>query len=289
MEPTDIHFQLKEFIETVEKHTKDVEIDGQSTRMLLQFMTDEAFRQKFIPLIKRRMEKVKTEKGLSISKDQEIPFTLFGAHLRWYSYELVGGFQFCYGSSMIFSRITTDAWKKDHEDFLKYESSSRNDQILLDRLLYFESPTAPNAAIRTSYYGCVVENDHSFPHDFYFYDDGLIYALPFNGYQEYIEAMLVNAAVECWQYFYISPQELVKKNKGLNYMTTDLRMTTELVQNISVYEYNPNYSFDRLDLIFEYLQRVVRFLPEGFPTLNFDHQNEYLKELEKEIKRAKRE
>ena len=55
MEPTDIHFQLKEFIETVEKHTKDVEIDGQSTRMLLQFVTDEAFRQKSILRLIRGM------------------------------------------------------------------------------------------------------------------------------------------------------------------------------------------------------------------------------------------
>jgi hypothetical protein len=130
------------------------------------------------------------------------------------------------------------------------------------------------------YYGCVRFNEDSFPHEFYFFDGGVIYALPFQSYEEYIKALIANAGLECWQYFYVDPHLLIQKNRGRNYMATDLRKGTRLVEDFRMYDYDPAYNFDRLDMIHEYLQRCVRFLPGAFPTLNLEHQRMYLHKLE---------
>ncbi|MEM6316409.1 MAG: hypothetical protein AAF960_02000 [Bacteroidota bacterium] len=286
MEPTEVHFQIQAFIELV-KNSADsgVEIDKRQTNMFDRFLTEPDFQKKFGQLTRKEIDKLKVSKNVTISQDQEIAFSLFWPRVTWSRADkqfsqpaLTGGFVFSDGVAMLTER--TDGWKKNQDNFLEYEKETTNDQALLDQLLWFESPTAPiSVELYAPYYGCVLPNDHSFPHDFYFYDDGLMYQLPFNGYQEYIEALLANAAVQCWQYFYVPPQELVRKNKGLNYMTTFLRINTQLAEDFHIFEYNPTYTFDRLDIIHEYLQRVVRFLPLAFPTLNFDHQKAYLKEL----------
>jgi hypothetical protein len=51
------------------------------------------------------------------------------------------------------------------------------------------------------------------------------------------------------------------------------------VENIRIYEYNPSYTFDRLDLILEYLQRVVRVFPTAFPELDFSWQASHVDAL----------
>lgn len=83
-----------------------------------------------------------------------------------------------------------------------------------------------------------------------------------------------------WQYFYVDPELLIRRNKALNYMTTDLRKGTRLVEDFRIYEYNPDYTFDRLDMIVDYLQRCVRFLPGAFPNLNLNHQRIFMERLE---------
>jgi len=130
----------------------------------------------------------------------------------------------------------------------------------------------------------VYPNDKTFPNEFYYYDGGIFYPLPFKSYDEYISALIANAGVVYWQYFYIEPEEIIGKNKGLNYMTSDLRIGTRKVDNINIYQYNPEYQFDRLDLIVEYLNYCVQYLPDAFPTINFEHQKKYLQSLEIALK-----
>ncbi|MEM1120921.1 MAG: hypothetical protein AAGJ18_10770 [Bacteroidota bacterium] len=286
MEPTDVHFQIQAFIELAKKSGQnDVAIEKCQTNMFDKFLTEPAFQQKFGQLIQKEIEKIKTTSGITISADQIIPCYLFSPQLRWSRVDkehgqpaLSGGFCFNQGVAMVTEKL--DGWKSRYADFLAYEAGTPEDQVLLDQLVWFESLSLPLSGLLTPFLGCVLPNSRSFPHDFYFFDDGLIYRLPFGSYRAYIEALLANAAIKCWQYFYIPPKELVQKNRGLNYMTTQLRVSTQLAEDIPFDKHDPAFTFDRLDIIHEYLERVVRFLPMAFPTLNFDHQKRYLETLE---------
>jgi hypothetical protein len=280
-----ILFRLKGLIENVKNNSHDVSIVDQSTDLLDRFIADEEFRTKFSGFADQKMEKVKSSYGISINEDQSISFFLFSAHLRWMwvdqegpNFPLFGGFTFKQGAAIL--EESSNSWKKEHQDFLKFEKSTHEAELLLAELAWFESPTSANSSTFAPYYGCVLPNEKSFPNDFYFYDGGIIYPLPFKSYEEYLLALIANAGLECWQYFYVDPGQLIQKNKGLNYMTTELRKGTRLIEDLNIYEYNPSCEIDRLELIHEYIKRCVRFLPGAFPTLNFDHQREYLQKLE---------
>ena len=223
---------------------------------------------------------------MEVNEDQQITFALFSSHFRWKkvdsvegTWPLYGGFTFHLGESMVL--WPSNKWKKGYEDFLQYAKEDEEQKDLLSKLTWFESPTPVAGPIYTPYYGCVLVEEGHFPDKFYFFDGGIIYPLPFKSYEEYITTLLGNAGVECWQYFYVDPELLVKRNKGLNYMTTDLRFRTHLVEKIAPFVYEPSYTFDRLDLIVEYLKRCAKHLPPAFPAIDFGHQEKYLEELEK--------
>ena len=91
-----------------------------------------------------------------------------------------------------------------------------------------------------------------------------LFPLPFTSAEEYLRAMIASAAVECWQYFYIDPELVISKSKGLSYFTWDLHFRTELGHDLDVAYYVENAPHDRLDLIAEYLERCIRILPGTF-------------------------
>lgn len=280
-----IHQELVQFVELVRSGAVGVTLHEQSTKELEQYVADPAYREKFASFVAGKIGKVESKMGISVNDDQQLTFSLFSAYLRWVESEpgggdvsLKGGFKFNQARSML--KNSTDDWRDSYQDFLKYEKPSPEDQELFSKLTWFESPTFPGRAPLTSYYGCVLPNKETFPDAFYFYDGGVVYPLPFKTYEAYILALTANAGVDCWQYFYVDPALIVQKNKGLNYMTTQLRIGTRLVENMKVYEYDASYEIDRLDLIHEYLQRIQRVLPEAFPDFDLAHQATWLQKLE---------
>ena len=269
--------QIKQFIDFVREHPGPVKVYEESTKMFDQFMTDDNFKKKFIPHIERWIEMVKSKCSVSVEDDHKLTFSLFSVYLRWEvedpelgNIPLMGGFTFNSGPSMLIS--PNGAWRDSYQDYIKYENPDQSARDLVERLTWFESPSFPGRAPLTHYYGCVLPNGTTFPNEFYFYDGGVVYALPFKTYAEYIQALLASAGVDCWQYFYIDPKIIVEANKGSNYITTQLRVGTRFVEDISIYEYNPSYTFDRLDLILEYLNRVARVFPMAFPDMDFSRQ-----------------
>jgi hypothetical protein len=284
IDPSEVHLELYKLINSIRNDGNDVEIEEEGIDLFERFMTSDKFRERFDKVILDEFEELKAAKGISLSEDQKLTFLLFSASIRWAKIDrvgsnipLFGGFSFNHPLAM--TLMPSDRWKRNHEDFLEYEETSKEDAELLRNLVWFDSPTAPNVNPSTSYYTCLVSDGISFPSEFYFYDDGVIYPLPFTTYTEYLRALMANVGVECWQYFYVEPELVFRKNKGLNYMTTDLRSGTRLVEDLHPYTYNDSYDFDRLDLIYEYLQRVHRFLPDAFPTFDFDHQKVYIDRL----------
>lgn len=286
MKPTDIHFRIHTFMESVENSTSGVEVEKRQTNLFDRFMKEEAFQKRCIDIVLPVIEEVAAA-GMIMNEDQKALFYLFDAHFRWSKVDweegtsaLVGGFAFNNAAAMVLE-LNLDKWKNNYQDFLAYEPTRLEDGALLEALTFFESPTHQFSPHAMPYYGCVRLKEKQYPNEFYFFDGGIIYPLPFKSYEEYILALLANAGIECWQYFYIDPELLVKRNKGLNYMTTNLRHGTRLAENFSPYDYNSTYDFDRLDIIHEYLNRCARFLPGAFPALNFNHQQVYLEKLEK--------
>jgi hypothetical protein len=284
MKPTKIHHQLSDFIEALNNDSIDISIDTRTTKMFDQFMIDESFQKRFKVVFDESLKLVESAKSIVVNEDQRLTFCLFSAHLRWRKVDRVhgnvpmyGGFAFNQGEAMVMESL--EKWKESYADFIEYEEEISEDKDLLSNLTWFESPTHQFGSQYIPYYGSVRLREGSFPYEFYFFDGGVIYPLPFNSYEEYIQALILNVGLECWQYFYVDPEVLVRKNKGLNYMTTNLRKGTRLVEGMNIYQFNPDYNIDRLDLIHEYLKRCVKFLPPAFPSSNFDHQKVYLDKL----------
>jgi len=165
--------------------------------------------------------------------------------------------------------------------FLQYEDEAKTDVELIRKLRFIESPTSLQDATYTPYFGCVMLKENEFPTDFYFYDSGLVYKLPFKSYAEYIDALIQSSAVNCWQYFYIDPQEIIAKNKGISYITWGLHTRTRLDEDLAGLNFVPDAKYDRLDLINEHLKQCVELLPSTFPFLTFEHHINYYTQFKK--------
>lgn len=125
---------------------------------------------------------------------------------------LQGGTYFNGIMDVISSKPTT-FFEYSLDKFLKYEDESKTDIELIRKLRFIECPTSLQDATYTPYFGCVTLKEGEFPNEFYFYDSGLVYKLPFTTYEDYIDALIQSAAVNCWQYFYINPEEIVSKKQ----------------------------------------------------------------------------
>ncbi|WP_028973744.1 hypothetical protein [Spirochaeta cellobiosiphila] len=173
---------------------------------------------------------------------------------------LHGGFAFNGLTDMLTMR--TDFWSDSVKEF--GQNLTNDELIFLDKLSWFESPTPHSTARYTPMYGCYRLEDNKFPEAIYFYDSGTVYNLDMT-LETYIANMIESAAVNCWQYFYISPEELIKKNKGVN---GSLWMLSSL-------EDFPEDS-DRLGNILHHMDHCIQYLPDSFPWKDFSYHNKQL-------------
>lgn len=276
---------IYQFIQNV-KNNSSVRVDEFDTDELDYYFSLENNLSKdrgFVVFEKRFLEDYK----IPLNDSQKLIFYL-SAKLTWTRGEeksgegVLSGGMFFNGLTDIFHFKPT-FFERSLEKFLEYENESKTDIDLIHQLRFIESPTSLQDAFYTPYFGCVTLKENEFPTDFYFYDSGLVYKLPFTTYEEYIDALIQSSAVCCWQYFYINPQEIITKNKGIDYITWAKHTSTTLDKDLSNLVYVPNAKYDRLDMINEYLERCVRLLPDAFPFLNFEHHIQYYDELKKSI------
>ena len=224
-------------------------------------------------------EKIKNLVNIEFDDSNDFWLYISGLEIYWVRIaregkgSLAGGF-YINGASMIFLTEQQEFWKDSEMLFDRFE----NKEEMLDdprALSWIECTTAVRNALATESYGCTRIKDSADLDEFYFYDSGKLYDLPFQSAEAYFDALFSSAAVECWQYFFVDPQVIIEKNKGLPYITWNLHYRSELRDDMYLFKYNPAIPYDRLDLINEYLERCVLLLPKSFPFLDFSHHIAY--------------
>lgn len=266
------------FAKNIRSEAKGIVISDQNTKMLESLLSGD--NKKIKKLNEMRHLRFLEAYHLDLDEHQLMLFYLSSGSLKWHRPEqqskegfLSGGFAFN-GIEDVFL-FDSLFWEKSIDIFKKYESESLIDFDELKRLKWIESTTALTEPYYSPQFGCVEFEKNRFPDKFLFYDSGLTYALPFDSFDAYINALLASSAVRCWQYFYIDPAIIIAKNKGLKYITWSLHATSHLDGDLDKLAYNTHAKFDRLDLINEYLERCVRLLPSAFPFLDFSHHKEH--------------
>lgn len=278
---------IYQFIQDVNKHSlvriDQIEIDKLKKKLKLGEVS------KALDFI---AEKIEIKHKIKLTEEQKLVFYLPG-EFSWTREAqkpeefLIQGGMFFNGLTDIFSFEPT-FFEYSLDKFLKYEDDSKTDIELIRKLRFIESPTSLQDATYTPYFGCVKlkEGEFEFPNEFYFYDSGLVYKLPFTTYEEYIDALIQSAAVNCWQYFYINPEEIVSKNKGVKYITWGLHTRTRLDEDLAGLFFVSDAKYDRLDLINEHLEQCVKLLPSSFPFLKFEHHTQYYSHFKKIYERV---
>lgn len=152
-------------------------------------------------------------------------------------------------------------------------------------LRWFTATTPPRHPVGSWTYGCVKPRQGTQPTSFHFYDSGKVYELPFRSPAEYFSAMLGSGAVEGWQLFFVEPDVLIEKNRGVPYYTWHLHRRSELNERIAHSPFDRDQPYDRLDLMLEYMERCVALLPVSFPTLDFTVHRERWAQLRDEVTR----
>ncbi|NML21665.1 hypothetical protein HHL16_12310 [Pseudoflavitalea sp. G-6-1-2] len=281
---------LYTFLQNIRKKSVNIDVEVLDTESLDPLFSGGADETK--ELDEQRKEKFKTTYGIALSKEQIDYFHLTSCILRWNRSEqepkeglLSGGFAFN-GISNLF-KFNNPFWQESADKFKETAKGKLPDEALLQQLRWIESPTPKNSGIYTPQFGCVILEKEKFPNQFYFYDSGLVYPLPFQSYEEYIDALTDSAAVRCWQYFYVDPALIVQKNKGLSYIGWSLHVTSHLEEGIRDLTVNKNIQSDRLDLIDEYLHRCVQLLPKSFPFLDFSHHKKHYEAFSKLYEKSK--
>lgn len=277
---------LYEFVQDVKKNSKSFvridEIEAANLENFLELKTNSMHD----PSIDSFVEFMEDIRGIKLN-DEKKWIKYLRINLTWTreaqetgQFLLKGG---CYfnGITDVISSKPTTFFEYSLDKFLKYEEESKTDINLIHKLRFIESPTSLQDATYTPYFGCVTLKEKEFPTDFYFYDSGLVYKLPFITYEGYIDALIQSAAVNCWQYFYVNPQEVIQKNKGIKYITWGLHTRTRLDEDLAGLNFVPDAKYDRLDLINEHLKQCVELLPDTFPFLNFEHHINYYNEFKK--------
>ena len=269
---------LHTFCDNIRTGAKGIAIDQIDTEIMDMQFTDE--RIKFKKSDQRMILRFREKYGLELTEDTVRQFSVSSCALRWRRPAtrekegyLPGGFSFN-GLTDIFESQAS-FWEKSVEEFKKVGEAHLIDRELLTKLRWIESPTPLIEAWYNPQFGCVKFEEGKFPDEFYFYDSGLIYLLPFQSFDEYIKALADSAAVIGWQYFYIDPELVIKKNNGVNYITWSQHISSELEEGLKSLTIKTDTRFDRLDLIDEYLERCIRLLPGSFPFINFGHHKKY--------------
>jgi hypothetical protein len=275
---------IERILAFAEKIKDEVDIETKGEKKLQIFLNKTINDDNYI---KKRIDDYENNDSITLNSENVYTTFLNFFSLKWSRPEkktregyLSGGFKFN-GLIDIYG-VETKFWEKSVKEFIKYEDEKHIDFELLEQLRWIESPSSAHQSVDAEYtpfFGCVKLKDSNLPSDFYYYDCGIIYKLPFSSYDDYVEALLNSSAVKCWQYFYINPQEIIDKNKGLKYITWANYDLTNLDDSITGLAYNENSKYDRLDLISEYLERCVRLLPITFPFINFNHHIDYYQQF----------
>jgi hypothetical protein len=273
---------LVNFITLLETKSKGIRIKKEIGPSMLKFIKGDKKLNSYLDTL---AEGIKDEFKILLTEEQKLVL-LLNAQVSWWRPEqapregrLGGGF--CFNGFVDILSSDPTYLEPILKDFLAYEPAGKTDAALIKKLRFIESISNPRQGADARQFGCVTLEKGKFPTCFYYYDDGLVYLLPFKSYEDYIEAMVSNAAVQYWQYFYIEPQIVVDKNHGLKYITSAMNLSSHLANGIDDFTYKPSIKFDRLDLINEYLGRCVRLLPGSFPFMDFSRQKEYYEKFKK--------
>ena len=233
--------------------------------------------------VRKRIDNI----GLSLNADKESLFYLFSPELKWSKHgfkgkdgnwinPIDGGF--CINS--IYEILTSEQekfWERASKKYQDYEPYTKEYFELINQLAWFDSPTSFVDRAITPFYTCLKIEEGKFPTAFYFYDSHLVYQLPFKTYEEYFETLFASTCIECWQFFYINPNELIKRSKGKCYFTVFLK--SPKTENQSIINFEPEVKEDRLDVIHGYLEHCVTALPEIFPEKDFSYHINFFKEF----------
>lgn len=282
--------KLYSFLEETMKESTKIEVEESDYETLGMFLTGDI--KKFEKLDATKIAGLKEKYGVNIAEDHYGLLYLGSTSLRWKRPEqkpeegfLSGGFAFNDINDIY--KFKTEFWQKSLRKLEKLGAQELVRIKDLESLRWFESPTPVSEAEYSPQFGCVKLRDGELPDDFYYYDSGILYHLPFKSFDEYISAMVDSAAVRCWQYFYIDQKEIIKKNRGLNYATWSLHINSKLESGITDLEPRVDAKSDRLDLINEYLQRCILLLPDSFPFLDFSQMTRYYKRFEEVYNRER--
>ncbi|MDO5976107.1 hypothetical protein [Flavivirga jejuensis] len=166
----------------------------------------------------------------------------------------------------------------------KYAFEKAGQEELMDMPDGYSWLEGTTALINPSYYpqyGCVKLGESHFLDNFFFFDSGFFYPLPFKSLEEYFKAMISTAAVNCWQYFFIDPSIVIEKNNKVSYISWSNYFRSNHLKDQDHHIFNSGLDIDRLDLIEEYLLRCVKLLPSTFPFLDFTYHKKYYEEFKK--------
>jgi hypothetical protein len=276
---------LYSFLENIKGRSRDIVIDELDVDMLARFVKGDI--KEFEGIDKRAIEELKQSYGVGLNSEETWMLYLGSCSLAWKRPEktsregfLSGGFVF--NDIRDVYKFDTPFWEKSFNKLKKFGEERLIEMDKLHDLRWIESPTIPSEAIYTPQFGCARYAKGKLPGEFFFYDSGLLYPLPFKSLDEYTDALVSGATVRCWQYFHISPELVIKKNRGLKYVTWSLHLDSHLEEGLNVLEYKEDSRVDRLDLINEYLERCVRLLPQSFPFIDFSHHKKYYEDFLKE-------
>lgn len=269
--------RLFAFITNVKNHANNIEIDEQRYKLLEKYVTGNT--SGYDSLIKERLNTLKQEFDLDTSPKTEAYVFLSSTKLLWSRPELVPGEGYLAGGFFLngFAEMLlepSDFWSQTHRAFELVDQADLAETP--QNMSWFSGTTAPASPIYMPEYGCVPVRHGEIPSEFYFYDSGLLFPLPFTSIDEYLHAMVASACVRCWQYFYIDPALIVAKSKPCSYYTWSLHISTGLDPALEDLTPVKDPRYNRLDLVAEHLERCVKLLPRSFPFLDFAHHRSYL-------------
>ncbi len=272
---------LYDFVEGATNESVGIELQKASHKKLKKYLAGKT--ELFETEIDSRIATIRDEAGIEFPDAQRDLFYLGSFKTRWNRRSQTPDEGVVSGGTYINGILDTflypvEFWDKATRKFAQH-GLERRAEIPTD-MRWIESTTAYNDPEYTPQFGCVKIDSEAFPTEFYFYDSGFVYRLPFTSFEEYFTAMAASAMVRCWQYFYIDPQTIVAKNRDQLYLTWSLHVGTRVDERLRGFEPVTDTPFDRLDLIHEYLHRCITLLPGSFPFLDFDHHQEHFAAFE---------
>ncbi|MFK7920768.1 MAG: hypothetical protein AB8H47_02375 [Bacteroidia bacterium] len=274
---------LYEFCQNIQFKAEGIEIaDKQIDK--LQIFVKEGEQSSFMRFVNKRRKKLSELYGLDTTPDHIPMFFTSGAHFEWVRGEqkpneglLKGGFSIN-GITDIFKDVVP-FWESPLNRFENVGDQRKPSADSFSGLRWFDSPSFFNDSRYTPQYGCIVLEDSKWPSSFVFFDSGLQFEMATFSFEQYFGQLIASAAVVCWQYFFVDPDQIISKNKGLHYRTWERHKITLVDKELRKLNLNKDTHHDRLDLIMEYLERCIRLLPSSFPFIDFSYHIDFYERL----------